>query len=96
MEVFDSFTDAHPLIDLDVFFDDIEVPTTGTTKKVHENLAAASTALLDVSKNDLKGNLALDNGTVTSSSGTLAINLRRAMGERGGGQTGLSGSTPRS
>ena len=86
----DDFAEANPEVELDVYFDDVQVAARGPKARVRELLTGAAEDLRRAIEEGLQARLALDKASVTSSNKELCEELRRAIGDAAGPPTELA------
>ena len=82
--MFDKFVENNKDTELDVYFDDIQMATRGTTKIITKNMGKATAELRKSIEKDLCAELALDKAAVTSDDRATCDAVRRVVGEASG------------
>jgi len=89
-EPLSKFAAVHDKIELEVYFDDIQLAARGNAAAVRARLSCAAADLKKLVEDDLGATLAVDKATVTADSMPLCDALRSDIGAAAGPQTELA------
>ena len=90
IEALDKVAKANAEVDLEVYFDDIQVAARGPQEVVKDRMIRATGDLKRAIVEDMEAHIVLDKASVTASSQPLCKSLRDALGESAGPVTNLA------